>query len=104
LSLANSLVKLNLLVLLCSKRRIALEGVRQAHVYENGACEAQTQQHKSLVCCKYKGLAVKISEDIESAEHYHRTASESEIVQECCDCSREILSFARTEAEEALVG
>ena len=49
----------------------------------------------------YKVLAVKISEDIEreSAEHYHRTASESQTVQECYDCSREILSCARTEAE-----
>jgi hypothetical protein len=68
-------------VSLRSKRRIALEGVRRARAYENGACEAQTRQHKSLVRCEYKVLAVKISEDIEreSAEHYHRTASEARL-------------------------
>jgi hypothetical protein len=51
---------------------MALEGVKQAYVYKNGACKAQTRQYKLLVYCEYKVLAIKISEDIEreSAEYY----------------------------------
>ena len=94
-------MKLNLPVSLRSKRRIALGKAGRAHADENGVCEAQARQHESLIRCEYKVLAVKISEGIEqeSAEDYRRTVSESEIVQECCDCSTEILSCARTEAE-----